>query len=329
IRTDVPPLLADLVMQCLEKDPAARPQSAALIGEVLDTVTTRGSTSMPAMLRSGPGAIRRALLVYLAAFAVVALVAKAAMIAFGVPDWVFSGAVILMAAGLPVLLAIAYAHHTTRRVASRTPALTPGGTAAAHGKVTNIALKVSPHLTWRRVVRGGAVAIGAFAAAVIAVMVLRLFGIGPAASLLAAGTLHGRERLLVADFAARNDTSLSHLVTEAVRTNLSESSVISIMPPSAIAAALVRMQRLSITTVDLPLAREIAQREGVKAIVAGGLTPLAGGYVVSIRLVAADSGNELAAFRKTVNAPSQLLDAIDELTRKLRGRIGESLKSVR
>jgi tetratricopeptide (TPR) repeat protein len=329
LRPDVPPVLASVVMQCLEKDPAARPQSAAEIGSTLDSVTTGSTASMPSLLLSGRGGIRRALLVYVAAFAIVALVAKAAMIALGVPDWVFSGAVILMAAGLPVLLAIAYAHHTTRRVASRTPALTPGGTPPAHGTVTNLALRVSPHLTWRRVFHGGAVAVGAFAAAVIAVMVLRLFGIGPAASLLAAGTLHGRERLLVADFAARNDTSLSHLVTEAVRTNLSESPVVSIMPPSAIGAALVRMQRPSITTVDVALAREIAQREGVRAIVTGGLTPLAGGYVVSIRLVAADSGNELAAFRKTVDSPSQLLDAIDELTRKLRGRIGESLKSVR
>ncbi|HKW11929.1 MAG TPA: protein kinase [Gemmatimonadaceae bacterium] len=328
-RPDVPPLLATVVMQCLEKDPASRPQSAREIGEVLDTVTTGSTASSPAMLLHGPGAIRRALLIYIAAFAIVVVLAKASLIAFGVPDWVFSGAVILMSAGLPVLLAVAFAHHTTRRVATRTAALTPGGTLASHGTVTNLALKVSPHLTWRRVFRGVAVAVGAFAAAVVAIMVLRLFGVGPAASLLAAGTLHGRERVLVADFAARNDTSLSHLVTEAVRTNLNESSVISIMPPSAIAAALVRMQRPSITTVDLPLAREIAQREGVKAIVAGGLTPLAGGYVVSIRLVAADSGNELAAFRKTVDAPSQLLDAIDDLTRKLRGRIGESLKSVR
>ena len=329
LRPDVPPAVARVVMQCLEKDPAARPQSAAEIGALLDGVTTGSLTAMPPHLLSGPGAIRRALLGYAGAFAIVALVAKAAMIALSIPDWVFSGAVILMAAGLPVLLAIAYAHHATIKVASRTPPLTPGGTPTAHGTVTSLALKVSPHLTWRRVYRGGMVGLGAFVAAIMAVMVLRLFGIGPAASLLAAGTLHGRERLLVADFAARNDTSLSHLVTEAVRTDLNESPVISIMTPSAIAAALVRMQRPSITTVDVPLAREIAQREGVRAIVTGSLTPLSGGYVVSIRLVAADSGNELAAFRKTVDGPSQLLDAIDDLTRKLRGRIGESLKSAR
>jgi len=168
-----------------------------------------------------------------------------------------------------------------------------------------------------------------FAAVVVAVMVLRVFGMGPAASLLAAGTLSGRERLLVSDFATGNDTSLSHVVTEAVRTNLAQSKVISIMPPAAVGGALARAQRPPTTPVDLTVARDLAQREGIKAIVAGGLTPLGNGYVVSIRLVAADSGNELAAFRKTVDAPSQLLDAIDDLTRKLRGRIGESLKTVR
>jgi tetratricopeptide (TPR) repeat protein len=331
LRADVPPPLAELVMRCLEKDPAARPQSAEEIASALEEVTTGGGSTaaMQATAQTGKGAIRRALLFYALASAAVMIVAKAAVVAFAVPDWVFSGAVILMAAGLPVILATAYVHHTTRRISTRTPMLTAGGTPAPHGTMAKLALKASPHLNWRRAFRAGAVAVSAFAAAVIAVMVLRMFGMGPAASLLAAGALHGRERLLVVDFAAGRDTSLSHLVTEAVRTNLGQSQVVSIMPPSAVAAALARMQRPPLTAVDLPLAREIAQREGVKAIVAGGLTPLGGGYVVSIRLVAADSGNELAAFRKTVDAPSELLDAIDELTRKLRARIGESLKAVR
>jgi tetratricopeptide (TPR) repeat protein len=190
-------------------------------------------------------------------------------------------------------------------------------------------LNVSSHLTWRRTFRFTASALSSFVAAVIAVMILRSFGIGPAGSLLAAGKMTGRERLLVLDFNAGKDSSLSHVVTEAVRTDLGQSKVVSIMPPTAIAAALQRMQKPASTTLDLGLAREVAQREGVKAVVDGSVTPLGSGYVLSLRLVSADSGGELAGFQKTVDAPSQLLDAVDNLTRKLRGRIGESLKAVR
>jgi Flp pilus assembly protein TadD len=117
-------------------------------------------------------------------------------------------------------------------------------------------------------------------------------------------------------------------VTEAVRTNLGQSKVISIVPPTVIAAALQRMQRPTDTTVNLALAREIAVRENVKAIVAGDVTQIGTSYVVSIRLVSADSGSDLAAYRASVADASQLLGAIDKLTRKLRGRIGESLKAV-
>jgi hypothetical protein len=64
-------------------------------------------------------------------------------------------------------------------------------------------------------------------------------------------------------------------------------------------------------------------------VVTGDIATLGTGYVVSLRLVSADSGNDLAAYRKTANGPADLLTAIDDLTRKLRGRIGESLKAVR
>ena len=329
IRPDVPPALAALVRQCLEKDPAARPQSASEISSQLDAATSGSSAAMPALLLSGPGAGRRALLAYAAMFVAVALVAKAAVVALGLPDWVFGGAVTLMAIGLPVMFVTAYAHVTARRAATRTPPLTPGGTLAAPATMTAMAMRASSHLTWRRNFKYAAGAIGAFTVIVAAIMMLRLFGIGPVASLLAAGTLSGRERLLVVDFDAGKDSSLSHVMTEAVRMNLGQSSAVSIMPPTAVAAALQRMQKPPATRIDLPLAREIALREGAKAIVAGSATPIGNGYVVSLRLVSADSGSDLAAFQKTVDGPSQLLDAIDGLTRKLRGRIGESLKTVR
>ena len=53
----------------------------------------------------------------------------------------------------------------------------------------------------------------------------------------------------------------------------------------------------------------IAQREGFKAIVDGDVTGVPGGYIVSIRLVRADSGVELASFRETGEGPRGLIDA--------------------
>jgi tetratricopeptide (TPR) repeat protein/tRNA A-37 threonylcarbamoyl transferase component Bud32 len=328
LRPDTPAALEQLVMRCLEKDPAARPQTGRDLVQALDAITSGSIAAMPGALLGGPGMLKRSLGIYAAAMIVVAIVARASIIALGLPDWVFPGAIAVMLLGLPVILFTWYVNRTMRRLATLTPQLTPGGSPAQPSTMATLAMKASPHVTWRRAWTGGAVALGAFVVLVATFMILRALGIGPAGSLLAAGKLADRERLIVTEFQSP-DTSLGTIVNEAVRTTLSQSKVVSIMPPAAIGAALQRMQRSPSTRLDLTLAREIAEREGIKAIVDGAIRSIGGGYVVSIRLVSADSANELAAFQETANGPRELLETIDKLTRKLRGKIGESLKEVR
>lgn len=290
---DVPEELQRVVMRCLEKDPAARPQSGNEVLQVLDALSDSSKD------RTTGSSLARTLSTYAAALAAVAVVARASVIALGVPDWVFPAALTLMLLGLPVVL---LAWRANRAGSSR--------------------------LTWRRVRTAAVGVLISFVGIVIVFSVLRAMGIGPVGSLLAAGKLEDRGRLIVTAFSAP-DSSLGTLVTEAVRTNLGQSHVVSIIPPVAIAAALQRMQRPPTTALTLDLAREVAQREGVMAIVDGAVRALAGGYVLSLRLVSTDSVKELAAFQETADSPREILKAIDKLTRKLRGKIGESLRDVR
>lgn len=334
LRPDAPPALARLVAECLEKEPDARPQSADALLATLDTISTgdpTGQAALPGLLIGGRGMMQRALAFYALAFIAVAVVAKGAIVGIGLPDWVFPGSLIVMALGLPVILFTGYAQRVARRAATASPAITPGGTAgpATRGTMATLALRASPHLSWRRTTLGGAYAVGAFVLVVGGFMLLRALGIGPAGSLLARGRFTAREPVLIADFDVQHtDTALGAVVSDAVRAALSQSSMIALVPPSRIAAALRRMERPPNTRLDLPTARDMAQREGVKAVVAGQVTGVGTGYIVSLRLVSADSGVELASFRETGDGPRGLIDAADHLARKLRARIGESLRSV-
>jgi tRNA A-37 threonylcarbamoyl transferase component Bud32/tetratricopeptide (TPR) repeat protein/TolB-like protein len=330
VRPDTPPLLAELVMRSLAKDADQRPQTAHELARILDNVTSgSGMQTMPTALIGGAGMTRRALILYAAAFVVVAIVARSAIIALGLPDWVFPGSLIVMLLGLPVILFTGYVHRTTYRALTATPELTPHGSTRPHGTMATLAIKASPFVSWRRTAIGGAIALGAFVVLVGGFMVLRAFGIGPAASLFAAGTLRDREPILIADFeTSAADSALSTVLSQAMRANLSQSRNLALVPTSAVTRALTLMRRPVTTRLTPSLAREIAQREGVRAIVEGSVTPLSGGYIVSARLVA-PSGDELVSAQETVDGARGLIPAIDKLGRALRSRAGESLKSVR
>jgi tetratricopeptide (TPR) repeat protein len=329
LRADTPAALGELIMRCLAKDQAHRPQSGGEVAQALETTSGSGMTAMPAILLGGSGMFKKALAIYAAAFVVVAILARAAIVGIGLPEWVFAGSLIVMALGLPVVLWTGYVQRVARRAALASPTFTPGGTATTtqHGTIATMALKAAPKASWYRTARGGIYAMGTFIAAIAIAMAMRAFDIGPFATLR--GSLGNGASLVLSDFRVSNaDSTLGRVVSDAVRAGLSGSRAFTLTPPAAVAAALGRMKRPLTTRLDSAVVREIAQREGIKAYIDGEVAGVAGGYVISLRLVRADSGIEMASFRESGDGPRGVIDASDMLARALRSKAGESLRRV-
>jgi hypothetical protein len=148
-------------------------------------------------------------------------------------------------------------------------------------------------------------------------------------SLISAGALAERDVLVVADFdVAGPDSTLGPMLARELRRLLGTSRVVSIMPQGQVEAALRRIRRPTGARLDPALAREVAQRERARAVVQGTLAPLGAGYLMTVGLVAAGTGNELASVAVAAPQETDILPALEELGRKLRRRIGESFRDT-
>jgi tetratricopeptide (TPR) repeat protein len=318
LRAAVPADLAAVIHRCLEKRPADRFQRAE---EMLAALESFGIATPTGTLASATGSAREwplpRLLGYfaLAAAAVLGL-AWGLRTLLGLPDWFFPAAVVLIALGLPVVVLAGIAHN--RRLAGGTAISLPLPGKLHHG------------LTLSRAVRGGIAAFSGLGIITGGYMAMRLLGIGPVGSLVASGKLNERERLIIADFLNRTrDSLLGPAVTQAFRVDFSQSKLVSPVEGEYVRRVLRRMQRPDSVPVSLEVAREIAQREGFKAVVAGELQQVGPSLLVSAQLVNAQSGEVLATARETARDSTRILDAVDRVSKQLRERIGESLRSIR
>ena len=173
-------------------------------------------------------------------------------------------------------------------------------------------------------------ALGVLGATAVGYLTLRALGIGRTPTLLGTGVLAERERLLIADFENHTADSLLGLAaTEAFRTDFSQSSAVTTVPPAQVAQALERMRRPTSSRLDPTLARALAVREGIRAVVTGEISAVADAYLITVQLVSPKTGEVLAAQRETAASAARIIPAIDRLSRRLRERIGESLQRVR
>ena len=76
------------------------------------------------------------------------------------------------------------------------------------------------------------------------------------------------------------------------------------------------------------MSRELCQRAGAKAYIAGSISSLGSEYVLGLKAMNCNSGDTLAQEQVTANGKEKVLNAVGDAAAKLRGRLGESLATV-
>jgi eukaryotic-like serine/threonine-protein kinase len=326
-RPSVPAGLSSVIMRCLEKHPADRWENADELLHQLEAMATPTGGMTPTgatpVISSGTEAaiqrahpVRVAVLFGMASLGVLGLV-YGLMLKLGLPDWVFPGAVALLVVGLPIMLLTGVFER--RRALARTTGTTVPTPQGLHR-----------WFTWRRSLLGGAAAFAGLGVATALYMAMRLLGIGPVGTLVASGVLEARQPILLADFVNRtSDSTLGPTLTEAFRVDFTQSPTLKLVDAQSVAAALQRMQQPARVGLTPDLARQVALREGIKAVVTGEIAPVDKGYALSASVVSAADGQVLTAARAAAPDGAHLIDALDKLSKSLRERIGESLRTIR
>jgi tetratricopeptide (TPR) repeat protein len=283
--------------------------------------------------QSGGRSVWQVLVVYLGASWGVLEVVDVLKDNMGLPDWVFPLAVVLLLIGLPIMLgtAVIQAKFAAQglRVAGDSPANSqdPVPAPVAGPAVEADDLEAHHIFTWRRALIGGVAAFILLTVVTTGFMYMRNRGIGPVGSLVAKGLIDERSELLVADFVAEDDM-LGRMAAEALRVDLSQSDIVRLVSPRIVEGALTRMQLPRGTRLDEVTAREIAEREGLAAVVGGEILFGGGSYVITAHLVTPE-GDLLGNARVTAADSSKIIEAIDRISRDLREQIGESYTSMR
>jgi tetratricopeptide (TPR) repeat protein len=274
--------------------------------------------------------------IYLGASWIVLQIVDTMAGALGLPDWSASFALFLLVIGLPIVLATAFVQEGIGGRAERRETDGPLATEEDVGSDSQTdPLRVPPGpgsgrrrlLTWRNALVGGVGAFALLGVLTAAYLFMRTSGIGPAATLVAQGVFEEGARVVLADFESA-DAELADVVTGALRVDLLQSPTIRVLERADLSADLERMQLASDAPITSDVARELAARAGYSAVIEGEIGTAGAGYVLTARIVSGADGSSLAAFRETARGDDDLIDAIEELSRDIRDKSGESLRTV-
>ena len=142
--------------------------------------------------------------------------------------------------------------------------------------------------------------------------------------------LSDRDTIVLADFAnSTGDPVFDGTLKVALSVALEQSPFLKVYPDNAMRDTLRLMQQAPGAPITRALARDIARREQLKALVVGTIASLGTNYVIGLEAVDAETGDVMAREQVEIPTKEEVLTALGAATSSFREKLGESLASVR
>src|SRR5260370_5086313 len=134
------------------------------------------------------------------------------------------------------------------------------------------------------------------------------------------------DTVVLADFDNKTgDTVFDDTLKQALSISLRQSPFLNIVSDERIGATLKLMTRPVNTRLAPQVAREVCQRAGSKAYIAGLIAALGNQYVIGLHAVSCQTAQMLTQQQAKAAGKEKILDAVRAAAAKLRDELGESL----
>jgi serine/threonine protein kinase/tetratricopeptide (TPR) repeat protein len=145
-----------------------------------------------------------------------------------------------------------------------------------------------------------------------------------------AQALTEKDTILLADFVnTTGDAVFDGTLKQALAVQLGQSPFLNIYSDERVREALRFMGRSPDERITKDIAREICQRQSLKAMLTGSVSSLGSHYVITLDAMNAQSGESIAREQVEAGSKEQVLSSLGQAASAMREKLGESLSSIK
>jgi tetratricopeptide (TPR) repeat protein len=222
------------------------------------------------------------------------------------PDWTIRVMIILVLVGFPVAVVLSWIYDIADREIVKTEPQTPSEQAVLS-------------ISWKP--RGLTIIL-----LIVLLITTTAFFLVPRPNALG---FKQKDWILIADLENNTDDELfDKSLMHALTVTIDQSERINVYPRNQVDEVLKRMKMDVAEEISLPVAFEIAEREGIKVVLHLTISELGGSYILSTSLYDPITGEGIRSNQATADSKEKILPALDKLARSVQKDLGESLQNI-